>query len=456
MTLIEAWGGPVDVPVDASGSPAPELVESWLPDDPFELLALGHAVIDKLNAVGLSSVPEPAAMPLVSSVDELARRAAALDVDAAALVDGRGHERAAGFFSTRSCIKHRLQLSGPTALARTQTMRMFALLPSWATAARAGRVGSDQTLLMARVAANPRIALDLIANIDALLHDAIRLPFDEFERLLRNFERAADPADARASAEAANERRDATMKIQIDGSWRLAARFGSLEGARLNEIFAHFIEAEWQSDLAEARERAAAEGGGEPGTRDLRRSESQRRADALSAALQAAAAAPGPGKPPLPSLNVLIDESTLRGAILGHDPDPAAYASMVCRTQAGDPVDITEAAAMALWADVRRVVHDGAGVVIDLGRRRRLFTGSAREAALLLSMRCLWPGCDRPSRNCEVDHAVTWRQHGATDPGNGGPMCKRHNLLKENARFSTHRDAAGDWVVLDADGHPVG
>lgn len=459
MALVEVWEESWEegCEVDDPGFPVPELTPVALPDDRSELLALGHAIVDKLNAGSAHPLPERAARAYAEDVAEFSARAAALEVDAAALVDERGHDRRVGFGSTRSWVKHHLRLSGPTALARTQTMRMFALLPVWADAARAGRVGTDQTLLMARVAANPRIQLDLIANVQPLLNDARHLPYDEFERRLRDFERSADDERARTDAEAVQERRDATMKLQPDGSWKLSATFGSLDGAEVNEVFAHFIDAEWQADLAEARDRVDAGGDdGEAPTVELQRCEPQRRADAVLNMSRAAASSPGNGKQPLPTLNVLIDEETLRRVVEDEPLDPTRYDEMVCRTQAGDAVDVTQAAALTLWGHVRRVVHDGAGTVIDLGRRRRLFTGSARDAALLLSMRCLWPGCDRPSRNCEVDHAVEWRQHGPTAPRNGGPMCKGHNLLKERGGFTAHRRPDGDWIVLDSDGNPVG
>ena len=45
---------------------------------------------------------------------------------------------------------------------------------------------------------------------------------------------------------------------------------------------------------------------------------------------------------------------------------------------------------------LRRVVYDGSGTVIDLGRRQRLFRGSSRDAVMLLLITCVWIGCDRP------------------------------------------------------------
>ena len=50
------------------------------------------------------------------------------------------------------------------------------------------------------------------------------------------------------------------------------------------------------------------------------------------------------------------------------------------------------------------MVVDSAGVVINMGRRQRLFTGNAREAVLLQSSRCVVAGCATPIRRCEADH----------------------------------------------------
>jgi hypothetical protein len=189
---------------------------------------------------------------------------------------------------------------------------------------------------------------------------------------------------------------------------------------------------------------------------DLCRSEPQRRADALCAALLAAAQAPGDGVGPLPTSNVLIDEITLEETVTGVVPEPGRYRDMLCRTQDGAGLDVSEAAPLVFWANLRRVIHDGAGVVIDLGRRQRLFTGSARDAALLLADRCSWPGCDRHVRSCQVDHSVGWKAHGATVPRNAGPMCGPHNRLKHRGNYTTHRDPHGLWTINDADGNSIG
>ncbi len=134
------------------------------------------------------------------SVDELLARVDALTVDVAAEVQRRGHDRASGFFSTKCWVKHHAQVSEPEARGRSQVMRLFVLIPKWAAAAKSGEVGFGQTRLMARVAANPRVHIALAACVGLLLADAIVLPYDEFERRLRDVERSADQTGAETQA----------------------------------------------------------------------------------------------------------------------------------------------------------------------------------------------------------------------------------------------------------------
>ena len=152
----------------------------------------------------------------------------------------------------------------------------------------------------------------------------------------------------------------------------------------------------------------------------------------------------------------MIDDTTAEVIVSGGRLDAARYNKMICHTQNGDPIDCSEAEAIALWGHIRRVVRDASGVVIDMGRRSRLFTNSARQAVLLLSDRCLWPVCDRPNRNCEADHSLGWKAHGNTVPWNGGTMCRAHNRLKETGNFSARRQANGSWTIHDNDGEPIG
>ena len=81
---------------------------------------------------------------------------------------------------------------------------------------------------------------------------------------------------------------------------------------------------------------------------------------------------------------------------------------------------------------------DPNGVIIDVGRRRRLFTGPLREALLAIVPTCRFPGCDRPALRSQVDHIDRYADHGPTHAANGQACCRYHNRLKEKG-FRTIR-----------------
>ena len=80
-----------------------------------------------------------------------------------------------------------------------------------------------------------------------------------------------------------------------------------------------------------------------------------------------------------------------------------------------------------------------------------MFTGHARDAVMLLEPACIWPGCDQPHSWCHADHLTSWSERGPTNPDNGGPLCPRHNYLKEQG-FTVYRDEDGHWHIIAPDG----
>ncbi|MEW2481138.1 DUF222 domain-containing protein [Mycobacterium sp. NPDC049093] len=64
---------------------------------------------------------------------------------------------------------------------------------------------------------------------------------------------------------------------------------------------------------------------------------------------------------------------------------------------------------------------------------------------------CMFPGCAVSAHNCDLDHATPWPA-GHTHPGNLGPKCRTHHLLKtfqtgENGWTDTqHPDGSHTWT----------
>jgi hypothetical protein len=186
------------------------------------------------------------------------------------------------------------------------------------------------------------------------------------------------------------------------------------------------------------------------------RSDAQRRFDALYAIFERAAATALDATAAVPLVNLVCDVPTIK-AYLDGTGDPAAPVDprlRRCETTAGIPVPPSDVITAMIWGQVRRVVVDSAGVVINMGRRRRLFTGNARQAVLLQSSRCVVAGCATPIRRCQADHLTEWHHHGLTDSANGAPVCGRHNRLK-NHGYRVHRDPDGYWHTYRPDGTEI-
>lgn len=190
----------------------------------------------------------------------------------------------------------------------------------------------------------------------------------------------------------------------------------------------------------------------------LARTDRQRRFDALLAIFEAAAARGGTS-PVASVVNIVVGveryEHELARA-LGGVPDPLdpTDPAHTCRTGGGTVVDPRDMLVAALTGHVRRIVVDGAGVVVDVGRKQRLFTGPLREAILLGERCCVWPGCTRPASECQVDHLLPWAHAGPTNPANAAPVCGHHNRWKSRG-YRTWRDPTGQWHHERPDGSPL-
>ena len=170
------------------------------------------------DSVGALAVVDPSSLDALElrswleGIEGIRRSVDAIGVAATGAIDRANTFGAQGFFSARSAVKHMCRLSGPEAHRRVRVARLHAALPDWREAHAAGRVGIAHTELMARVTANPDIpAWPLDRDAPQLLDDAIRLPYDEFERRARTWEALAD-ADGDRSR---NERRISRRHVQV-------------------------------------------------------------------------------------------------------------------------------------------------------------------------------------------------------------------------------------------------
>ncbi len=371
-----------------------------------------------------------------------------------------GHLDASGAFSldghrtAKGALQAIGRLSGPEAHGRVQAARALRRLPLVEAAYWEGRIPTAHLRAIARTVANPRVA-EWVPGADPIFaHHASVLGYEDFVAALRQWEALADADGADQGSERAHERRTASVqRSAIDGSFRLEADHGALQGAAMAEIFERFETAELHADWAAAR----AEHGDDARVEHLARTPAQRRADTLFEIFRRAASANGAS--PRPLVNIVVDQQTFedelrRACGVPVEVDPNAHLDdRRCHTLAGTQLRPAEAVAAALVGHVRRVVLDGAGTVIDLGRRRRLFTGAGRDAAFLQALLrgpgglgCLWPGCDGRGGCLQVDHREPAGRDGPTDVANSDAYCGFHNRIKER-RFRPVRGPDGAWTI---------
>src|SRR5829696_8986467 len=340
--------------------------------------------------------------------------------------------------------------SGAEAARLAKLGRAFVLLPLFAEAALAGRVGIAQMHAVAAVAANPRVREYLGAADESLTRFAQTLGFDDLVTYVQHWEQLADGDGARSRDDRAVELRRARLAI-VDERCFLDAAGSAFDGVVIRQVLDAYREVEWRDEW----EQGVAEHGEAMCPALMPRSDAQRSFDALRRVFDNAARANECGVDTV--VNIVIDEATfeqhLQEALGGEaEPLPAEHAAVRrCEDDRGTVIDPRAAIAAALVGQVRRMVVAADGVVVDFGHRKRLFSGALREAVLLSNRWCAWVGCDRPAWACAADHVLPHARHGPTTSRNGGPLCDHHNLAK-NRGFRTWRDPEGFWHTYRPDG----
>jgi uncharacterized membrane protein YgcG len=97
---------------------------------------------------------------------------------------------------------------------------------------------------------------------------------------------------------------------------------------------------------------------------------------------------------------------------------------------------------LACNAGVIPVVLGGDGVVLDVGRVRRLATHAQRVALRAMYATCSVPGCGVGFEWCQPHHLRPWQSptDGPTDLANLAPLCSRHHHAAHEGGWMLHLD----------------
>jgi hypothetical protein len=370
----------------------------------------------KHAAAPVWSLSDAELVDCLNAAHRLEQAAAAVKHHLVRQIDARDIPAAQGHRSTASWLRSWLLLDPQPARDLVEQSAAFDRRPMLDEALSSGVVDVRQAAVIAAAidAIPAEVGARATAEAETMLID-LAARFEPFKlrrlgaRILDHIapevaERADKAALDRMEARA-YEKRSVTLSLPVDGRVRLSGSLTVEDAAIIGAAL---------EPLCTPR----------PGDA---RSPGQQRADALvdvcRLALRTGNLPDNGGEPPQVAVTLPFDALTQQ---LG-----------VATLDTGERIAPAAARRLACDAQILPVVLGGAGQVLDVGRARRLATGSLRRALVVRDRGCAFPDCDRPPRWCDAHHLVSWADGGPTELANLVLLCRRHHRL-------VHR---GEWRV---------
>ncbi len=408
-----------------------------------EILESAQAFLTALGAVEDPTIDDLAELSV--GLVGVADRLNALHATVCRKAEVAGVAEIDGSTSLAAYVAHRAGTSKPRVSKVLATGRFLADHPVISNAAVTGETSAAHVDLLARATrSGPQVeSMADPATQEQLLGYADRYEFVDWRKLVAHWQSVTDPDGVEEKAAQAHQDRRFSLTALFGGGYAGVIELGNLDGAMVSEAVARLADEFFQSDLAEARERL----GYEPALDELARSHKQRCADAFVELVRRGADVSDSLTSVLPLVSLHIDHETFEATIDWLNGNEHAYEgcdpeTRVCEDLAGNPVAPTEVFEATLRGRIHRIVYGAESETIDYGRAKRLFTGKAREAALLTGRWCQHPGCRRPARWCQIDHIQAWENHGRSDQNNAQTLCGYHNRWKYNHHDRPNTDAA--------------
>ncbi len=283
----------------------------------------------------------------------------------------------------------------------------------------------------------------VIAAEETIVEWAITYEWAEFVRRLRALLTLMDDADPADEALRRFERRgvrfiqlDSLVTMDVSTTPEVRAMFE----AAINPLVAKLRDQDWAELVAAYGDDASWD--------KAVRNDTQRRHDALVQLVVSGAKQLDPDG--AFTVNVVMDHETFEReterlvALDEEQPEPmdldaalAAAESYRCSSLRGTSLASNLAMQMAITGHIRRVVITAPDAKVDVSKSRRFVRGLQRLGVRICHPRCVEPGCDAPSVDCEMDHVLPSSQGGQTETINAAPRCRWCH------RWKTMKDVLG-------------
>ena len=350
-----------------------------------------------------------------SDVESARRMLMSVSLAMIAIVDSSGSYRDDGHRNIVCWVTAVLNTSRSEANALVDAARLIRDHPTIGAALADGHVGMGQLTELARLHGNVRVRpvlADMPDLIAELIEHASLRPLDQFRIICKRVERNADPDGTLDDHERARSERRLTS-TRRGTSHRIIADGDAVSGAVFEGVLATYVQAEFDRDWADGRRQH----GDQMTAALMARTDRQRRYDAFMVMTRAAADAlehrrtgTTNARAGAPVVVIHTDADTITDVVRDHNTGTSYRAGPStgddlfrrgAETADGAPVSDNDLFIALLLGNVQRVIHDPAdGHIIDLGRKRRLFTGAARTAALADTTPAAIPAAASPALGC--------------------------------------------------------
>ena len=364
------------------------------------------ALIDSLCEADPAALADGETLELLYAQLE---RLSAVTTRATARFDAGGEWSADGARSAAAWISTRCRLPKANVQRRVRLGRELRHMPATESAWLEGAISDAHVALLATARDSSAEAFE--RDEEMLIGEAGKLRHDQFCRVIAYWRQLADPDGSEDEAARDRDNRRAHLSPGLRGTGFLDAVFDPIGYAIFENALRRIENELFKADWAQAKQRL----GADPTPADLARTPAQRLNDALVEMARRAGAMPAGARLPEPLFVVLSDHpSFLR----------------ICELARGTVVTPGSLVPWLSEAWIERIVFGGPDRDVNVGVRRRLFTGATRRVVEVRDLECYHPYCDVRAPDCEIDHIQPWAAGGLTIDTNGRCACGFHNRLR--------------------------